>query len=395
MKVGNLAVSGEKGVTQQESKAALLDNQRRERVIIRTSWVGIVTNVLLALCKAGVGVMSNSIAVLMDAVNNLSDAASSIITIVGTKLAGKEADREHPFGYGRVEYLTAMLISALVLYAGGTALIESVKKIIHPEVPAYNGVGLLLLALSVGAKILLGNYVKQKGEKANSDSLVASGVDAMMDSVISLSTLVAAGIYILWDISLEAWLGAIISLFIIKSGVGMLGETISRLLGEAAGPELARKIMKTVMSFPGVHGCYDLVLNNYGPDAYNGSLHIEVPDSWTANDLDRLIRRIQWKVYEEHHVLLTAIGVYAVNTGDNLAAEIKGKVTQLVLSQPGARQLHGFYLYEDDKVIRFDVVIGFDVESRIKAFKHIVQKVEEAFPEYQIEAAMDMDYSTI
>ena len=369
MKVGNLAVSGEKGVTQQESKAALLENQRRERVIIRTSWVGIVTNVLLALCKAGVGVMSNSIAVLMDAVNNLSDAASSIITIVGTKLAGKEADREHPFGYGRVEYLTAMLISALVLYAGGTALIESVKKIIHPEVPAYNGVGLLLLALSVGAKILLGHYVKQKGEKANSDSLVASGVDAMMDSVISL--------------------------FIIKSGVGMLGETISRLLGEAAGPELARKIMKTVMSFPGVHGCYDLVLNNYGPDAYNGSLHIEVPDSWTANDLDRLIRRIQWKVYEEHHVLLTAIGVYSVNTGDNLAAEIKGKVTQLVLSQPGARQLHGFYLYEDDKVIRFDVVIGFDVESRIKAFKHIVQKVEEAFPEYQIEAAMDMDYSTI
>lgn len=165
MKVGNLAVSGEKGVTQQESKAALLENQRRERVIIRTSWVGIVTNVLLALCKAGVGVMSNSIAVLMDAVNNLSDAASSIITIVGTKLAGKEADREHPFGYGRVEYLTAMLISALVLYAGGTALIESVKKIIHPEVPAHNGVGLLLLALSVGAKILLGHYVKQKGER--------------------------------------------------------------------------------------------------------------------------------------------------------------------------------------------------------------------------------------
>lgn len=165
MKVGNLAVSGEKGVTQQESKAALLENQRRERVIIRTSWVGIVTNVLLALCKAGVGVMSNSIAVLMDAVNNLSDAASSIITIVGTKLAGKEADREHPFGYGRVEYLTAMLISALVLYAGGTALIESVKKIIHPEVSAYNGVGLLLLALSVGAKILLGHYVKQKRGK--------------------------------------------------------------------------------------------------------------------------------------------------------------------------------------------------------------------------------------
>ena len=184
----------------------------RNAVIIRTSIIGILANVFLAAFKAVVGFASNSIAIVMDAVNNVSDAASSVITIVGTKLAGKEPDRKHPFGYGRIEYLSAMVISILVLYAGITAFVESVKKIINPDTPDYSAVTLIIVAVAVVVKIILGRYVKGVGKKVNSDSLVNSGEDATLDSIISASTLVAAAIYLIFHISLEAWLGAIIAL---------------------------------------------------------------------------------------------------------------------------------------------------------------------------------------
>ena len=196
----------------------------REKTIIRTSIIGIIANVFLAAFKAVIGIMTHSIAIVLDAVNNISDAGSSLITIVGTKLAGKEPDKKHPFGYGRIEYLSAMIISVIVLYAGITSFVESVKQIIHPETPEYNTV------------ILLGRYVKGVGEKVNSDSLVNSGEDATLDSVISASTLVAAGIFMIFHISLEAWLGAIISVVIIKSGIEMLRDTISKILGEQNDP---------------------------------------------------------------------------------------------------------------------------------------------------------------
>ena len=236
----------------------------------------------------------------MDAVNNISDAGSSLITIIGTKLAGREPDKKHPFGYGRVEYLSAMVISVIVLYAGVTSLVESIKKIITPDVPDYSTVSLIIVGAAVVVKIVLGRYVKSVGKKVNSTSLVNSGEDATLDSVISASTLVAAAIFLIFDISLEAWLGAIISLVIIKSGFEMIKETISQILGERNDPELAKSIKGTVTGFKDVQGAYDLVLNNYGPDTWNGSIHIEVPDTYSADRLYQLIRSIQVKVYEEH-----------------------------------------------------------------------------------------------
>lgn len=187
----------------------------REKTIIRTSIIGIIANVFLAAFKAVIGLMTNSIAIVLDAVNNISDAGSSLITIIGTKLAGREPDKKHPFGYGRIEYLSAMIISVIVLYAGITSLVESVKLIIHPKTPDYNTVSLIIVAVAVVVKILLGRYVKKTGVRVNSDSLINSGEDATLDSVISASTLVAAVIFMTFNISLEAWLGAVISLVII------------------------------------------------------------------------------------------------------------------------------------------------------------------------------------
>ena len=366
---------------------------QREKTIVRISIIGIVANVFLAAFKAVIGLVSNSIAIVMDAVNNISDAGSSLITIIGTKMAGRQPDKKHPFGYGRIEYLSAMIISVIVLYAGITSLIESVKKIINPDTPDYSVVSLVIVAVAVVVKIVLGQYVKSVGKKVNSSSLVNSGEDASLDSVISASTLLAAGIFLFFHISLEAWLGAIISLVIIKSGFEMLKETISQILGERNDPDLARSIKETVTSFPDVQGAYDLVLNNYGPDAWNGSVHIEVPDTYSADRLDQLIRSIQVKVYEEYRVILTAIGVYSVNTKDEYIIEAKKRVTEIVFSHPHVLQMHGFYMDKEKKTMRFDLVLSFDSPDRTKAFKDIHDDVQKEYPDYTLQMAMDTDFS--
>ena len=365
----------------------------RGSIIIRTSIIGILANVLLAAFKAVVGITANSIAIVMDAVNNLSDAASSVITIVGTKLAEKEADRKHPFGYGRIEYMSAMVISVLVLYAGITAFTESVKKIIHPDTPDYSTASLVIVAVAVAVKILLGRYVKSVGEKVNSDSLINSGEDAALDSVISASTLVAAGIYLFFHISLEAWLGAVIAAVIIKSGIGMLRETLSRLLGERADAQLSKDIKATVGSYPEISGVHDLVLHNYGPDSYNGSVHIEVPDTLSADDLDKLIRKVTLDVYHKHDVILSAIGVYSFNTKDPEAAAVREKVRQMVTEDPFVLQMHGFYLDKTERTIRFDIVVSFDASDRRKVYLDACEKVQREYPDYTLQVSMDTDYS--
>ena len=365
----------------------------RDKIIVRTSITGIAANVLLAAFKAVVGAISGSIAIVLDAVNNISDAASSLITIIGTKLASREPDKKHPFGYGRVDYLSAMIISVIVLYAGITSLVESVKKIIEPETPDYSAVTLIIVAAAVLVKIFLGRYVKKTGERVNSDSLINSGKDAVLDSVISASTLVAAVIFLLTGLSLEAWLGAVISVIIIKSGIEMLRETLSEILGERADISLAKEIKKTVLSFPEVSGAYDLVLHNYGPDNYNGSIHIEVPDTLSAAELDELIRAVTTKVYLEQNVILTAIGVYSLNTKDEKAVGMRNEISSLVLSKEHVLQMHGFYVNEEKKTIRFDVIVSFDAKDRRAVYDEICSEVAALYPDYSLEIVLDTDFS--
>ncbi len=374
------------------NQPAFVENDR-DKLIVRTSIIGIAANVALAAFKAFVGIITNSIAITLDAVNNISDAASSVITIIGTKLAGKDPDKKHPFGYGRIEYLTAMIIAAIVLYAGITSLVESVKKILHPEIPNYTGPSLVIVAVAVVVKIILGRYVKGVGQKVDSDSLINSGEDATLDSIISASTLVAALIFMFTHISLESWLGAIISIVIIKSGIDMMKETISRILGEGVDAELARAIRNTVLEFPAVYGVYDLVITDYGPNYYHGSLHIEIPDTCTADEIDELLRQIQMKVYEKNNVVLTAIGIYSMNTKDDLAHEIQKNVSKIVLGIDHVLQIHGFYLDEEKKTIRYDVVVSFDSPNRTKTYHKTIEEVQKAYPEYRIYGALDTDFS--
>ena len=365
----------------------------RERQIVKTSIIGIAVNLLLAAFKAVVGLITHSIAITLDAVNNASDAVSSIVTVVGTKLAGKSPDYKHPYGHGRIEYLSAMIISAIILYAGVTSLIESIKKIITPVTPDYTTVSLIIVAVAVVTKILLGRYVQSVGKKVNSGSLEASGKDALLDSVISASTLVAAIIYLTAGISLEAYLGAIISLIIIKAGIDMMRETISLLLGERIENDFSIQIKRSIAEFPDVNGAYDLVLHNYGPDIYLGSVHIEIPDDYTITQLDDLTRAIMEKIDKQFNVKLMGIGVYASNTKDPAKAQARSDASGIALSHEYVKGFHGFYKNDETKIISFDVVVNWKAPDMNAVCDAVKSDVEKKFPGFNVRVNLDVDMS--
>ena len=365
----------------------------RDKKIIRTSIIGILANVLLATFKAVMGILSNSIAITLDAVNNISDVASSVITIIGTKLAGKSPDKKHPFGYGRIEYLSAMIIAVIVLYAGVTSFTESLKKIFVPETPEYSTVILIIVAVGVVVKIILGRYVKAVGVKLNSDSLINSGEDATLDSVISASTFVTAVIYMVWGVSLEAYLGVIISGIIIKSGIEMLRSAISQILGESADVELARAIKETVCSFEEVQGAYDLVLNNYGPDKFNGSIHIEIPNTCTLNRLDELTREITAKVYQQHDVILTAISIYYIDVENEEMISLRKTIEDIISNYPEILEIHGLFVQKTEKIIRFDLVVSLGTQNRENIFHQAIDRIKKQYPDYTVVAIMDTDFA--
>ncbi len=363
---------------------------QREKAIVRTSIIGIITNVFLAAFKAAIGIISHSIAVTLDAVNNLSDALSSVITIIGTKLGAKPPNKKHPLGYGRIEYLSSMIVAAIVLYAGITSLVESVKKMISPEEADYSAVSLVIISVAIVAKLILGTYVKRQGKKHNSGALIASGSDALFDAILSSSVLACAVVFLIWKISLEAYVGAIISLFIIKAGIEMMSETVNDILGKRPEKEETDQIKKLICEEPEVRGAFDLIMYNYGPNKNYASVHIELPDTMTIDEADKLTRRIQSNVYLKTGVILTGVGVYSFNTSDNEAAKIRNTILETVLAHDWALQLHGFYADTQNKTIRFDVVISFEID-RAEAVETLMQETKTLYPDYEIQIIPDID----
>ena len=360
----------------------------RQDIIVKTSIIGIVVNLILVAFKATIGILVNSIAITLDAVNNLTDALSSIITIIGTKLAGKAPDKEHPYGYGRIEYFSSVIIAAIVLWAGITALMESWPKIFNPDVTSYTTVSLVIIAVAVAVKFLLGRYVKGVGESINSQALVASGSDAFFDAILSLSTLVAALVSIFFNISLEGILGVIISIVIIKASIDMLRETVDSMIGSRVDSELSRKIKEKICEFPGVYGAYDLSLHNYGPEDMQGSVHVEVDDSLTALDIHKLTRMITTKIFEEFSIILT-VGIYARN---DKYRDIRSDLEEIASEYDDVIEVHGFIVHEDANVATFDIIVDFDADrERIK--NEILGKIKQKHPEFDYYIIDDYDVS--
>lgn len=367
-------------------------SDNRSKIIIKTSIIGIVTNIILVIIKAAVGIFSNSIVIILDAVNNLTDALSSVVTIIGAKLAGKAPDKKHPLGHGRIEYLSVVFVSAIILYAGISSLIESVKKIASPEVSEYSNLSLIIIAFPVLIKLILGIYVEGQGKRINSGALTASGADAKFDAVISASVFGSALLYRFTDISIEAYVGLLISAIIIKAGVDMMGEAFDEIIGKRADGDVSKKIKEILNAEPEILGTYDLFINNYGPNVSYASLHIELPDTMTVKEVDRLTRRIEMKVYNATGVILTAVGVYSYNTEDEDANKIKNAVQEAVLSKDWTIQFHGFYIDIEHKEMRFDVVMTFEAD-REEGVKILCDEIKGLYPEYEVSITADIDIS--
>ncbi|OEC97282.1 MULTISPECIES: cation diffusion facilitator family transporter [Methanobrevibacter] len=360
----------------------------RQEKIIKTSVIGIVVNLILVAFKATIGMLVNSIAITLDAVNNLTDALSSIITIIGTKLAGKAPDKNHPYGYGRVEYFASVIIAAIVLWAGITAFMESWPKILNPDATSYTAVSLVIIAVAVLVKFALGKYVKNVGEDINSQALVASGSDAFFDAVLSLSTLIAAVISVFFHVSLEGILGVVISIVIIKASVDMLRETIDSMIGSRVDSELSRKLKEYICEIPEVYGAYDLSLHNYGPEDMRGSVHIEVDDDLTAFDIHSLTRNIVYKVYDEFSIVLT-IGIYARN---NDYKDVREDLYNIASKYEEIIEIHGFIVNKDEDYATFDIIVDFDAD-REKVKERIYSEIKSKHPELDYYIIDDYDIS--
>ena len=366
--------------------------ENRSKKIVQTSIIGILANLGLVTIKAFVGFIAGSIAIIMDAINNLSDALSSVITIVGTKLAQKKPDAKHPYGHGRVEYLTSLIISVIILIAGSAAIVESILSIIENKLPSFEIWSVILIAIAVVVKILLGLYFRFMGKKLNSEALKGSGIDALFDALLSLATLVSIVVALVWKVNIEGYIGIIIGLFMIKSGIDVLRGSLSSIIGERTSKETSEAIKKLVCSNHEVKGAYDLIVNNYGPDRGIGSIHIEVDDNMTAKDIHPLTRRITAQIYQKFGIIMT-VGIYASNSSDKEINKIKTAIRDEVLSHPTIKQMHGFYVDQELKNISFDVIVDFKDKNSTALINEIREDLVKQFPDYHFFIVEDKDFT--
>ena len=361
----------------------------RNKTIVKTSILGIVVNIILVVFKAIIGLIANSIAIILDAVNNLTDVLSSLITIIGTKLSNKAPDKKHPYGHGRIEYFTSVIISMIILLAGITAGKESIEKIIHPASTEYSVISLIIIAIAVMAKFFLGRYVKKVGNKVNSQSLVASGQDAFMDSILSFTTLVAAILNYIWHYNIEGFLGVLISIVIIKAAIELLSGNVNSLLGERADKELTTKLKERILSFEDVQGVYDLNLHNYGPTKMVASVHIQVRSNMTAEEIHILTREIEYLIYGEFGIALT-IGIYAAND-EGEYGEIKQDIESIIKQYKSVLQVHGFYVDKAKSNVYFDLILDFEEENKTQILNEIVEKLKQKYENYNFNVILDSD----
>ncbi len=363
----------------------------RSRKIIRVSLAGVVGNLFLAAFKFVIGFATNSIAIISDAVNNLTDVLSSAVTIVGIRLSEREPDRKHPFGYGRIEYVTTLIIGGTILYAGIATFAESVHRLMHPVASEYSLKSLIIVAVAVLVKIGMGIYTRRRGEDLESSALVASGKEALDDSIETAATFLAAVLYVRTGISLEAVVGIVISIMILRTGLETIRETVSSILGERVEPGLASQVKASILSFPEIDGVFDLVIHNYGKEKLYGSAHVEVADVLTAAWIDNLQRAVAAKVLRDTGVEMLGLTIYAENSRDPEAIEMKNAIREVAEESDSVVGMYGFYLDKVDKEIKFDVVTDFDVKDRDAVRKDITEKVSAMYPGYELNIAVKRD----
>lgn len=362
----------------------------RDHEIIKASVLGIIGNMILVAFKIIIGLASHSIAIILDGVNNATDAVSSVVTIIGTKLAGKRPDKKHPFGYGRIEYLTSVVIAAIILAAGVISLRESILKIMNPGTPTYSSLVITVIVLAILGKIAIGLMFKHYGDKTQSEALVASGIDSNYDAVISAGTLVVAFAQNVWGLNIDGIVGVIISLFVCKAGLDVLRDALAPIIGTPEDKEKVLQVVQYVGAFPNVRAVHDVVFDNFGPNMIIGSLRIMVPEDMAARDIDELSRQITKGLQQKFGLNLT-VGIYTECVTEEFRP-MKCELESIARETPGVLDVHAFYVDIDEMICYFDIVVELSANPEATA-QSVVARMKQHYPAFTFNIQIDTDFS--
>ena len=372
-----------------------------EKISVRTAYgvlasiVGIFCNVFLFAVKFAVGLILHSVSVTADAFNNLSDAGSSIISFVGVKMAEKPADKDHPFGHGRIEYIAALVVSFLVLEVGFTFLKDSFGKILHPETMNFQIVSVVILILSIAVKLWLGLFNRKLGEKIDSKVMMAVFTDSMGDVITTAATILSLIFFAVTDINIDGIVGVGVALVVMWAGVGIAKDTLEPLIGQAIDPEVYEKIKHFVEKYDGIEGTHDLIVHNYGPGRSMASIHAEVPNDVDIEQSHEIIDRIERDAAKELGIFLV-IHMDPLEMKDKRVLKIRDKTVQLLHDLDPACTIHDFRMVhgEHQTNLIFDMVVPIDYDEKKKSdlSLQLMEKIKEVDPRYECVITVESDY---
>ena len=353
--------------------------EEREKVGTKASVVGIVTNAAFFGLKFILGSMMRSVAVIADGFNNLSDAASSIVSLIGFKVAGKKPDAKHPFGYGRIEYIAALVVSFLILTTGLSVIKDSFANIIKPESLSVTLAGFIGLGISIVAKIVLGLYTKRLGKKIDSISLIASGTDALNDVVVTFATVISMVVFMIFKVNIDGYIGCVVAFFIIKAGIEVVTDALGPLLGQPADKEVVDKIEEIILSGEGIVGVHDLVVHNYGPGRIFASAHAEIPSDCDLLRMHDIIDQIETKIFKEINVEIT-IHFDPIDVNNDNLARMREKVAEIVNNIDSTLKFHDFRMVSGHTHTNliFDIVYPYNCKLKEE---EVLEKIDEKIDE--------------
>ncbi len=368
-----------------------MESKNRERLITRVSGLGLIVNIVIALGKIAIGAAANSIAIISDGIHSGADAATSLLTIVGVKLAGKKPDEKHPFGYGRTEYLVSLAIAGLILFTGWELLTEGAGMILAPAEPEISALSLALIALSAVVKFFLGVYTIRQGKAVDSISLVGLGTECRNDAFASAVTILSAGLFLAFRWNLDAWAGIFTSVLILRAGFEVLKDTLADLLGRSGDRELAETLYREIRATPGIRNAADMMLHNYGPDAWSASVNIEIDHSRTLGDIYRDIHALQLRILEEHRVTMV-FGLYAVDEVTLESREMRAYIANYLRSHDHLKGFHALYHDKENSRIYCDIVVDYHHPDWDALREDFCRYMEEKYPGQEVMLVVETEY---
>ena len=367
------------------------DMESREGQITVTSTMNIIVNLLVSGVKIAIGILTSSIAILSDGAHNAADAASSVLTIVGTRLSSRRPTVKHPFGFGRIEYLTSLVIGGLILYTGVEFLISAVRLIIEPSELSISYVSLGIICVAAVVKYLLGAYTVRVGKRVDSLALAAVGRESCNDSYISALTLITALVFIFFRLNIDAYAGIITAAIIIKAGLEILGDTVSRLLGKAGDRELADKLYREIRAVPGVLNAADMMLHNYGPDAYSGSVNIEVDHKLSMEEVYSFVHELQLRIMHEYKVTMV-FGLYAVDYDSEKSRKMRSEIADFVSNHEHVKSYHALFISEKEMRIYCDLVVDYELSDWDGLHRDFAAYMKKLYPDYELELVVETEF---